>query len=249
MPNEKPYACSICGRTYKTWRGVTNHLKTKHPDENEKGGIFSTRPDLTMTGPKLDSEPDTTNPEEIERYLTLTPEPEEVSPQGDQGQGDFDTPIKPSTAPDTIPGWPPDLPGPETFPSTQEMLTHVMKQIETLGENDQKLQTQLTGIQKNMYEATQSAEAAKWSLDDIPEWLRPGISDAIGAVGSFLRGFHSGGESTSEDELVIKAAVKLMRENADERIAARAALIATAMEDPDSEVFVRKKEAEKTEPG
>lgn len=171
------------------------------------------------------------------------------SPDGDAGQGMPETFSEPSPAP--------AIPSPEGIeeggapPTVEEMFVHTMQQITTLSANDQVLSQRIENMEKVMYEATQPPGEASdawegWSFDSIPDWLHDPLTNLMGDIGAAARGFAGGTPAQTEDEQVVRAAITIMREKASERIASRAALMAEAMEDPDTELYSRKKDKPKT---
>lgn len=264
-----PYWCTKCRRNHKATSKIgIEHIEYCSPDTLMQGEVGR----LYMEYKKR----------------TVTPEPEEVSSQGDQEQG-LNPSFEPSPAPavGATPKGDGDLdssemtpqiesPGSEATPKGElkdtseaaasrstvlsqdvsspgsEALSwpeHVMKQIQTLSENDAIISQRLDQLQGTMYEATQSAEnpGPSWDFDEFPEWLKKPAIKFLGDLGAATRAF-AGDQSQSEDEQVVRAAVTLMREEAKTRIATRAAGIAKAMADPGVEVYTRKKPEKKIDP-
>lgn len=212
------YWCEKCGHNHKLDSKIgIEHLKLI-PEE------------ITVTGQA-----------EYE-LITVTPELEEVSPDSNAGQG-LDSLIEPSPAPAIETG--DSLRGVEGERASGRELAqswpeHVMKQIQILSDNDAIISQRLDQLQGTMYEATQSAESAQWNFDEFPEWLKQPAVKFLGDIGAAARAL-AGDQSASESEQVVRGAVKLMEEKAQDRIARRAAQIADAMEDPDTELYARKK--------
>ena len=168
--------------------------------------------------------------------VQLDPEPEEVTSEGNLEEG-FDSLVESSPAPET-----------QMLPFE----AHVLKQIQVLSDNDQKLSAQLGELQSNQYQAIQSTEAAgPWDGFDfadtwsrLPTKLQDSLTDILSGIGRLI----SGREVEDEDEKVVRAAVAISREKASERIALRAAQIAEAMEDPDIQLHTSRKEEIEGEP-
>jgi hypothetical protein len=175
--------------------------------------------------------------ENYEAHLeTHTVEPEEVTSAGNPEAG-LNSPLEPSPA-----------------SQLQEAFDHFNKQIQTLSENDQVLQDQVSKLMDNQFQAIQSVEnpPQNWDVDwsfwkDMPEDLRKAGLKFMGDIGSAARGLAGAGDEDSDLEL-LKEIIKIDKEKTRERRVKRIEAVYQSIGDPDVEHYVvtpKKKEKPK----